>query len=242
MPTNLKEDLWVQAAEVRPSDRAVVHHICVYIDDHDEASTNGRNRRPSSPRTLPGDVPPVFPPGSPRRFPPDPTCVFEIHYTPIGKVRFDRPSVGLILSKEPPRHLAITRGIAGWGLKIPPGAPDHIERADWTISATSISSASRRTCTCAERASSIRPTIPTAASRCSFGAPLRLQLAERLPARRAQSIHQGHQIHCEAHYDNSSSNLANPDPDATVIWGEQTWDEMMMGYLDYYEDDAVANC
>ena len=68
----------------------------------------------------PGDMPSVYPPGIAKKIPPGTDLVFEVHYTPIGQVRFDRTSVGVILAKEPPRHLAVTRGIAGWGLKIPP--------------------------------------------------------------------------------------------------------------------------
>ena len=42
----------------------------------------------------------------------------------------------------------------------------------------------------------------------------------------------GTAMHCVAHFDNSAENLANPDPNATVRWGPQTWDEMMIGYFD----------
>ena len=39
-------------------------------------------------------------------------------------------------------------------------------------------------------------------------------------------------IHCKAAFDNSKSNLANPDPARTVRWGDQSWDEMMIGFCD----------
>jgi hypothetical protein len=42
----------------------------------------------------------------------------------------------------------------------------------------------------------------------------------------------GTRIHCVAHFDNSADNLSNPDPAATVRWGDQTWEEMMIGYFD----------
>ena len=42
----------------------------------------------------------------------------------------------------------------------------------------------------------------------------------------------GTTLRCEARYNNSTSNLANPDPTQTVRWGEQTWEEMMIGYYD----------
>jgi hypothetical protein len=43
----------------------------------------------------------------------------------------------------------------------------------------------------------------------------------------------GTRIDCTAHFDNSAGNPANPDPKRTVAWGEQTWDEMMIGFTDY---------
>ena len=49
----------------------------------------------------------------------------------------------------------------------------------------------------------------------------------------------GTTIQCEAHFDNSAANPANPDPTQTVLWGEQTWDEMMIGFIDYYEDQPI---
>src|SRR5262249_34898488 len=76
-----------------------------------------------------GDVPSVFPPGVAKRIPAGSDLIFELHYQPIGKVRFDRPSIGLIMSKEPPRHEALTRGIPQHNLRIPPGASDHVERS-----------------------------------------------------------------------------------------------------------------
>ena len=124
--------LWIQAAEARPSDRAVVHHIFVYTEKYHSHIT-GQKEKIFLAAYLPGDVLSVYPPGVAKKIPAGSDLVFEVHYTPIGKVRFDRSSVGIIVSKTPPRHLAITRGIAAHGLRIPPGAPDHVERAEWNI-------------------------------------------------------------------------------------------------------------
>jgi hypothetical protein len=41
----------------------------------------------------------------------------------------------------------------------------------------------------------------------------------------------GTKIVCTAHYNNSKSNRSNPDPDSAVRWGDQTWEEMMIGYF-----------
>jgi hypothetical protein len=47
-----------------------------------------------------------------------------------------------------------------------------------------------------------------------------------------KQIPRGSKMHCVAHFDNSPDNLANPDPNATVAWGEQTWEEMMFGWFE----------
>ena len=67
-----------------------------------------------------------------------------------------------------------------------------------------------------------------------FGWQLSYQLAEpkRLP--------KGTVLHCTAHYDNSERNLNNPDPKATVTWGDQTWEEMMIGFFSTVQPPAAA--
>lgn len=48
----------------------------------------------------------------------------------------------------------------------------------------------------------------------------------------AKTLPPGTRVHCVAHWDNSENNLANPDPTATVNWGDQTFEEMMIGFFD----------
>ena len=51
-----------------------------------------------------------------------------------------------------------------------------------------------------------------------------------------EAAQKGTRIHCTAHYDNSDKNPANPDPTKEVNWGDQTWEEMLIGWVDYYLD------
>ena len=44
----------------------------------------------------------------------------------------------------------------------------------------------------------------------------------------------GETIRATAWYDNSAGNPANPDPNVDVKFGEQTFDEMMIAYFDFY--------
>ena len=50
-------------------------------------------------------------------------------------------------------------------------------------------------------------------------------------------IPKGAKVHCVAHFDNSAKNPNNPDPSKVVSWGEQTWEEMMIGWMDYVLDE-----
>jgi mono/diheme cytochrome c family protein/peroxiredoxin len=237
VPTDINEDLWIQAAEVRPSDRTVVHHIFVYSETYDKSNPKHKSKIFLA-SYLPGDVPPVYPAGVAKRLPKGATLVFEIHYTPIGRIRFDRPSVGFILAKTAPRHVAITRGLAAHGLRIPPGASDHVERADWTINSdVHIISLSPhmhlrgKSFVYQAHYPDGRVEVLLSVPRYDFNWQSVYRFAE------PKQFSKGTRIHCEAHYDNSTANPANPDPGRTVTWGEQSWDEMMMGYLDYFEDD-----
>jgi hypothetical protein len=54
----------------------------------------------------------------------------------------------------------------------------------------------------------------------------------------ADPVHlpKGSKVELTAWYDNSANNPNNPDPTRVVPWGEQTTDEMMMGYFSYVVD------
>ena len=47
------------------------------------------------------------------------------------------------------------------------------------------------------------------------------------------SCRKGARLDCVAHFDNSAKNKYNPDPTKEVRWGDQTWEEMMIGWFDY---------
>jgi thiol-disulfide isomerase/thioredoxin len=233
-------DLWIQAAEARPGDRAVVHHICVYIDEH----AMGSPRKPADENFLvaytPGDMPSVYPPGVAKKLPRGADLIFEVHYTPIGRARFDRSAVGIITCKETPHHLAATHGIALWSLRIPPRDPDHVARASWKaphdVRLLSMTphmhlrgQSFRYTANYPDGRSETLLSVP----HYDFNWQSVYRLAEPKP------LPKGTIVACEAHYDNSAANPANPDPDRTVRWGEQTTDEMMIGFIDF--EDVPVN-
>lgn len=239
VPSGFAEDRWVSAAEARAGDKAVVHHIGVYVDD--PAHPAARNMKPAVAVYFPGEHASIFPEGTARRIPTGSTLVFEVHYTPIGVPRTDRSSLGLIFAKGPVRHEAVTKGIPARDLVIPAGASSHEVRSSTTFDRGAHllgmmphmhlrGKDFRFTAVYPDGRREVLLSVPAY----DFGWQSLYRLAEpvALPA--------GTRLECVAHFDNSAANPANPDPGVAVRWGEQTWDEMMIGYYDYRDDAPIA--
>jgi hypothetical protein len=233
VPTNFDHDVWVQALEARPGDRRVVHHLCVFLDDK-VPNEEGRVERPELVCYAPGDMPSVFPPGVAKKIPAGSTLVIEVHYTPIGVARRDQSSVGLIFARGPIHHQAVTKGISSKDLTIPPGAKGYEARSSFAFpfDARLLSLSPhmhlrgqdfRYTAVYPDGRREILLSVPAYDS--AWQSVYRLVEPKRMP--------RGTRIECLAHFDNSADNPNNPDPAATVRWGDQTWDEMMIGYIDY---------
>src|SRR5262249_36018657 len=126
--TNYDEDKWIQAAECKPGNRAVVHHIIAYISKtRDLADGLGSGMLSAY---APGDLGSVYPAGAAKRWPKGGTIIFQMHYTPNGIAGKDRSSVGLIFAKDPPKVEIQTRAIANGIFEIPPNANNHEIRSE----------------------------------------------------------------------------------------------------------------
>jgi hypothetical protein len=237
----LDEDCWVQQAEMQPGDREVVHHMFVFVEPHREDRDDVDRTGPCLVAYAPGDAPTILPAGIAKRIPAGSDLLFEIHYTPIGKARVDRSSVGLILAREPVHHEAAFLGVADKQLVLAPGESNHLSRSlhvfEKNVHILSLfphmhlrGKDFRFEAVFPDGRRMVLLSVP--AYDFAWQSVYRLAEPLALPA--------GSRIECEAHFDNSAANAANPDPKATVRWGDQTWDEMMIGYIDYYEDRAAS--
>jgi peroxiredoxin len=232
VPTNFKEDHWVQAAEAVPGDRSVVHHIIVYVFDPNK-SGDARGKMSHFTGYAPGDAPSVFPDGTAKRIPAGADLLFQVHYTPNGRVKTDRSRVGLIFSKTKPTREAFTLGIANSDLMLPPGE-SHVEIASSRVIESDV------------RVLSMLPHMHLRGKdfKFTFTKPGESpQTVLSVPSydfawqtyyvlKEPIFLPKGSRIDCLAHFDNSPGNPYNPDPTKLVLWGEQTFEEMMIGYLD----------
>jgi mono/diheme cytochrome c family protein len=238
VPTNFTEDKWVQAAEARPGNRAVVHHIIATVSTPGEAPRQRGDRGSYLVGVAPGEEPLVLPPGMAKKIPKGASITFQMHYTPNGVEQKDRSSVGFIFCKEPPTQLVRTAAIATRDLAIPPGAPDHQVGSSAKYDKDIVILSFMPHMHLRGKDFEYRVEYPDGRSevvlsvpRYDFAWQMRYVLAEplRLPA--------GSKVVCTAHFDNSKNNPNNPDPTATVGWGPQTWDEMMIGWMQYYHPE-----
>ena len=233
--TNFAEDRWVQAAEARPGNRKVVHHIIVYVANPKQKRTraDGIGDGFLVPYA-PGDMPSIYPEGTAKKVAKGAVLIFQMHYTPVGTAEEDRSSVGLIFARKPPKYEARTRSIAQRRLAIPAGAANYKVTSTTTLSKDALLIGLLPHMHLRGKSFEYRAVFPDGKVQTLLRVPrydFNWQTVYRLKA--PLSLPAGTRIDCTAHFDNSAANKNNPDPSQTVRWGEQTWQEMMIGFIDY---------
>jgi peroxiredoxin len=233
--TGLTEDKWVQSIEVLPSARAHVHHVLVFVTLPD---SQGRRRVRDGNNFfaayVPGSNVLQYPAGYAKRLPKGAVLHFQLHYTPTGTATQDRTRLGLIFAKEPPRYEVKVAAAMNTRFAIPPGAENHTEKA--TLPVLFESQVLAFMPHMHVRGKSFRYDLVSSDSqrrtvldvpRYDFNWQLLYRLAHPMV------IPAGSRLEVTAVFDNSTNNPANPNPAQTVRWGEQTDDEMLLGYVEY---------
>lgn len=235
-----KEDRWIEAAECLPGNPRVVHHILVLVKEGGSKARVEDLESEWLAATAPGARPTILPAGMAKRIPAGGKLIFQMHYTPCGTPQTDRSSIGLKFADPAKvRREVATGGVSTHRFEIPPGAGNHrVEASQGFHKDTLIlglfphmhlrGKAFRYEAELPGGQREILLDIP----RYDFNWQNSYIFAEpyRMPA--------GGKLICTAHYDNSEANLSNPDPTARVRWGDQTWEEMMIGYYDAAIADA----
>ena len=259
IPSGFTEDKWVQEIEARPGNRQVVHHIIAFTrppgskwlkdaqpgipfvpvkEEKGEKRKRHRDEENEGPPELlvgfaPGMPPGILPQGQAKLVKAGSDFVFQMHYTANGKPGVDRSRIGLVFAKQPPKERIYTVGASNDKFEIPAGDGNYGVESDVTLQE-------------AGRLVDMMPHMhlrgkdfqytafyPTGESEVLLRVPkydfswqLFYYLADQkvLPA--------GTRLHCVAHFDNSPNNPANPDATKAVKWGDQSWEEMMIGFFD----------
>jgi hypothetical protein len=262
VPTNFKENRWVQMAEVLPERHSNVHHAVVYVRPPESnwlrhapvgvpftalTLTDPEDRRGAhwtdSDVLLvyaPGSSPDAWPDRMAKFVPAGSDLVFQMHYTANGQAASDQSSIGLVFSKHVPEQRVLTLQLTNDHFVIPPGTPDYRVEARGTLpnDAMLLSFLPHMHLRGKRFAYNLIRKILSADGKPGYAIEplLRVnyhfhwQMSYRLAEPRF--LKAGTELQAVAWYDNSKANPHNPDADAEVHWGEQTYDEMMVGFFD----------
>jgi peroxiredoxin len=243
VPTNLTEDRWVEASEVRPGAPGVVHHVLVQAVPEGAKARRGvfEPHLGFFAAMVPGGRSVVYPPGMAKRLPKGSRLYFQMHYTPNGVANEDVTRIGLRFAKAPPEHEVKTVGVFPFGLDIPPGEPAYEASAmvpvlfDAKVLAYMPhmhlrgKSVKYEVVDLVDKAKP--PELLFEVKRYDFNWQTPYRLKEPRLVRGAIGV----MLKVTGVFDNSYGNPYNPDPERRVGWGDQTWDEMLIGYLDYIQ-------
>jgi hypothetical protein len=254
VPTHFASDTWVQMVEVRPSSPAHVHHAVVYIRPPDSpwlrhapigepfiASmlADPVERRQAHETTsdlllvyAPGSAPDRWPDGLAKFVPAGSDLVFQMHYTTNGDAASDQTSVGLVFAKHTPEKRVITLQLNNHALIIPPGADDFRVEVQGTLpnDATLLSFFPHMHLRGKRFEYDIMHDDGSVEILLRVNYHFHWQLSYKLAQPR--ELKAGTKLRAVAWYDNSRNNPHNPDPEKMVTWGDQTSDEMMVGFFD----------
>ena len=262
VPTGFTEGKWVQMSEIRPSSRANVHHAVVYIRPPGspwlrhapigvpftasdmKTDADRRDTKTTTADILlvyaPGSSPDRWPDGMAKFIPAGSDLVFQMHYISRDKPTTDRTSIGLVFTKKPPAKRVLTLQLTNSSFVIPPDVDDYRVEVHGSLPNDAL-------------LLSFFPHMHLRGKRFEYNilrADGRIQpllrvnydffwqLSYRLP--QPMPLKAGTVLQAVGWYDNSKNNPHNPDPTSAVYWGDQTYDEMMVGFFDVAVDANIG--
>jgi hypothetical protein len=231
--TNFTEDKWVTAAEIRADKRAVVHHIIVFVMD--------KGQQKLLVGWAPGEQPAQMVNGLAKKVPAGATLRFQVHYTPNGTAAQDQSYVGLIFAKEKPKNEMQTMPIMNGRFVIPAGDANYKVESTFTFKDDGYIHSLMPHMHLRGKDFKYTVTYPDGKSEVILSVPKydfgwQTYYVLKTPVRAVK----GTRVDCLAHFDNSTGNKFNPDATKEVRWGDQTWEEMMIGWMSYTLDKTAA--
>lgn len=253
VPSGFTEDKWVRFSEARPGNRQLVHHIIAFIrepgskwmkdakpgvpfvphKDKDGKKDEGGQPGDALAGYAPGTVPVELAPGQAKLIKAGSDIVFQMHYTANGHAGTDRSKVGMVFATEPPKERVFTLAAAKGDFKIPPGDANYKVDSEFEMGTQVKLIGLLPHMHLRGKDFEYRVVYPTGETETILSVP-HYSFSWQLSYYPVKPIvlTKGTKIECTAHYDNSPNNPSNPDATKEVTWGDQSWDEMMIGFFD----------
>jgi peroxiredoxin len=234
LDTKFEKDMWVQASEVRPGNRSVVHHIFLFYLPPGQEEPNAEDPLFNGV----GAYAPGVPAGSAqdgmaRFIPAGSRLGFQVHYTPTGTEQIDQSEVGLIFADEKEvtkeAHMQVAVNL---DFTIPAQAKDHLVGAGYHFTQETYVHALAPHMHYRGRSFRFTANYPDGSQEILLDVPrYDFNWQNSYVLKKPKLMPEGTVMMCHGIFDNSAANLVNPDPTTEVKWGDQTWDEMMLGIM-----------
>jgi len=239
-PYAFTSDTWVDGVEILPSNPRVVHHAnlaSVPVGKKFEHSRNFITGR------VPGGNVVDLRDGRAILIPKNSVLGLQVHYVTTGKRETDRISIGLRFPKAPVKKQVRYKIVDNGRFAVPPGAASHEVAGTKEMECDATGIALFTHMHLRGRDSTFVAHYPGGREETLLVMPnynFSWQMSYLWEAN-AQKFPKGTKLECRSHFDNSRFNPYNPDPAATVRYGQQTHEEMMQGFFFYTADDEALN-
>jgi len=241
LPVKFEKDTYVTAMEARAGNLSVVHHIVMYVRDPRQRQSRRLDLGDGILGALsPGQTPFIAEPGTAKLIKAGSQLVFQMHYTPSGVETKDRSYVGLKFAKGPVNKVITTTGAFDVRFAIPPGAENHEVKAYYEFEQDAEIVSLMPHMHLRGKNFTYRAIYPDGRSEVLLSVPdYDFNWQVYYYPKKTLKMPKGTKIEAIAHYDNSAKNALNPDPTREVRFGEQTWEEMMNGFIDILSDNPA---
>ena len=258
IPSGLTEDKFIRGMEVRPGNRKIVHHVRTFAD------TTGQARKLDEADPAPGfdcslgmtqaykritiggwapglvtdlraeDTGAIFPKGS--------DVVIEVHYHKNGLTEKDQSELGIYLNKVPVKHIAKSAIAANIGIRIPAGDAHHEERASYKFNKDVIVTSVLPHMHLLGNEMKMTATLPDGTKKeLVWAKPYDFNWQTNYVYKEPFLLPAGTKVDVVAYYNNSETNPKNPSkPLKEIRWGEGTEEEMLVGFISYYDAPQAA--
>lgn len=238
IPVNLPADRWIKAIEIKPGARAQVHHVIAYTQESGKPVSEGGVLGPNNIGGVTPNKPGVvFPDGVARLLHGKHDIILQMHYTTNGTAAEDLTQVGVIFAKEPPVRQAAGGLVINPRFVIPPNDGNFEVRGLNTLAQDTLVTSMTphmhvrgKDMTYVAHYPDGREETLLRVPRYDFNWQITYELAE------PKLLPKGTKVEVIAHFDNSPNNKFNPDASQPVKWGDQTWEEMMIGFFGTVRD------
>jgi peroxiredoxin len=240
----LGRDVWITAVEIHPGAKQAIHHIIA----QDPVVLNGQQRGGNGGGNLagfaPGMSPIVYPADTGVLFPKDADFVFQMHYTPNGKAVTDHSKIGFYFREadNPPKYPLRLTALTDFRFQIPPGAKEYGTTVSRDITRDMLVYNFMPHSHLRGKSGTMSVVYPDGKQEILLNVPkYDFNWQTVYEYKEPKKIPAGSKLVWNFNWDNSTQNPGNPDPTKSVKWGDQTFEEMGIGFVRFrYLDEEVG--